>query len=168
MSISMPMATLQGQSTGLKAFWRVYQNLSKTLINSQSDLIEIAEYNKITVIRPTELKVCSRQELRMFLHACGQETERRGLQAVRKQSMNMQDLTTLQEPAVKVNDRREGQLLLHSPLQVICHLAHQPPLRLFFLHKPPSLQQTPADGCSTRSHFDGMWFAAGAFPPASH
>ena len=107
-------------------------------------------------------KVC------LFLYACGQETERRGLQAVRKQSMNMQDLTTLQEPAVKVNDRREGQLLLHSPLQVICHLAHQPAPCLFFLHIPPSPEASPADGCSMRSHFDGMWFAAGVFPPASH
>ncbi len=39
----------------------------------------------------------------------------------------------LEEPGVEVDDSREGQLLLHPPLQVIGNLAHQPAPCLFFL-----------------------------------
>lgn len=50
---------------------------------------------------------------------------------------------TLQQPAVEVDDSREGQLLLHPPLQIIGHLPHLPAPRLFFLHLPQTLSNPP-------------------------
>lgn len=44
-----------------------------------------------------------------------------------------QPCDTLQEPGVDVDDSRESQLLLYSPLQVISHLTYLPAPCFFFL-----------------------------------